>query len=200
MTGRWVSSFRTGTALISRVLRVAVSKVRMPRSQRMTSVVPCGKDIFGGHEELLDGRHHAPLEEDRAFSDLPHFLQKGEVLDVPGPDLENVAYSSTRSTSVVFMTSVTTGRPDFSRAFFRSFEPIFLHPLEAVRGGAGFVGPAPQDHAPPFFHGNIGALHELLFALDGTGTGHDDEFRPADLHIPDRTIVFPSRDSRLASL
>ena len=36
ITGRWVSFLRTGTALRSRVKRVAVSKVRMPRSQSTT--------------------------------------------------------------------------------------------------------------------------------------------------------------------
>ena len=34
-------SFSTGTAAMSQVLRVAVSKVRMPRSQRMTFGLPC---------------------------------------------------------------------------------------------------------------------------------------------------------------
>ncbi len=40
MTGRWLSSFTKGTASIARVLRVASSKVRMPRSQRMTFGLP----------------------------------------------------------------------------------------------------------------------------------------------------------------
>src|ERR1700736_4925922 len=40
ITGRWLSSLRTGTAEMSQVLRVAVSKVRMPRSQRSTFELP----------------------------------------------------------------------------------------------------------------------------------------------------------------
>ena len=39
-TGRCESFFTTGTALRSRVKRVAVSKVRMPRSQRITFGLP----------------------------------------------------------------------------------------------------------------------------------------------------------------
>ena len=40
ITGRWDSRWATGTALMSRVLRVAVSKVRMPRSQSTMSRLP----------------------------------------------------------------------------------------------------------------------------------------------------------------
>ncbi len=40
MTGRSVSSRATTTALTSSVLRVRVSKVRMPRSQSTTSSLP----------------------------------------------------------------------------------------------------------------------------------------------------------------
>jgi NADH-quinone oxidoreductase subunit E len=39
-TGRWESSLRTGTAAISRVKRVLVSKVRMPRSHKTTLGLP----------------------------------------------------------------------------------------------------------------------------------------------------------------
>ena len=38
--GRWLSFLTTGIAEMSNVLRVAVSNVRMPRSQRMTSLLP----------------------------------------------------------------------------------------------------------------------------------------------------------------
>ena len=41
MTGRWVSCLSIGTALMSSVLRVYVSKVRMPRSHSMTRSLPC---------------------------------------------------------------------------------------------------------------------------------------------------------------
>ena len=40
ITGRCVSFLSMGTAERSRVFRVAVSKVRMPRSQRMTFSLP----------------------------------------------------------------------------------------------------------------------------------------------------------------
>jgi hypothetical protein len=38
--GRWLSFSTTGMAEMSRVLRVAFSKVRMPRSQRITCWLP----------------------------------------------------------------------------------------------------------------------------------------------------------------
>ena len=40
ITGRWVYCFKRGTAEMSRVLRVSVSKVRMPRSQSITCQLP----------------------------------------------------------------------------------------------------------------------------------------------------------------
>ena len=40
MIGRWLVACTTGTAEMSRVLRVLGSKVRMPRSQRTTSRLP----------------------------------------------------------------------------------------------------------------------------------------------------------------
>ncbi len=40
MTGRWLSCFTTGTELMSRVLAVRVSKVRIPCSPRTTFVLP----------------------------------------------------------------------------------------------------------------------------------------------------------------
>ena len=39
--GRTLSFFTTGTAVMSSVKRVDVSNVRIPRSQRMTFVLPC---------------------------------------------------------------------------------------------------------------------------------------------------------------
>ena len=40
ITGRWVSFFSTGMAAMSRVARLSVSKVRMPRSHRITCRLP----------------------------------------------------------------------------------------------------------------------------------------------------------------
>ena len=72
--GRCVNSFNAGMAAMSQVLRVAVSKVRMPRSQRITSGFPWATtysaDISNSFMVLLiprfsrTGRPHFP----RAFS------------------------------------------------------------------------------------------------------------------------------------
>ena len=40
ITGKWESCFNMGTADMSRVFRVQVSKVRIPRSQRITCSLP----------------------------------------------------------------------------------------------------------------------------------------------------------------
>src|SRR2546422_5090839 len=54
-TGRCESRFTTGTALRSRVKRVAVSKVRMPRSQRITCGLPPRSEE---HTSELQSRLH----------------------------------------------------------------------------------------------------------------------------------------------
>ena len=78
-----------GTAFRSSVLRVIVSKVRMPRSQRMTWVLPRGDDVLGRHQQLLDGGAHAALEQ-HGLAQLAHRLQQREVLHVARADLEDV--------------------------------------------------------------------------------------------------------------
>jgi acyl-CoA dehydrogenase len=56
--GRWLSFFTTGIADTSNVLRVAVSNVRMPRSQRMTSGLPPARmySAESSHSSMVAGR------------------------------------------------------------------------------------------------------------------------------------------------
>ena len=73
----------------SSVLRVAVSNVRMPRSQRMTWVLPAVEQVLGGEQPLLHRRREAPLQQHRP-AHLPQRAQEREVLHVPRADLEHV--------------------------------------------------------------------------------------------------------------
>src|SRR6266511_1271404 len=77
ITGRCVSSFRTATAARSRVKRVAVSKVLMPRSQRMIRSFPSlatYSAAIGEQDEAL----HA------AGADLDHVRDLDDRLDLAG--------------------------------------------------------------------------------------------------------------------
>ena len=64
-TGRWVSCFRTGTALRSSVFLVAVSKVRIPLSQSITSRFP------------LDMIYSADISHSLIVADIPRFSSTG---------------------------------------------------------------------------------------------------------------------------
>ena len=52
-------------ALMSVVLRVSFSKVRMPRSQSITLRVALRQDVFGRHQQFFDGGAQAALEQHR---------------------------------------------------------------------------------------------------------------------------------------
>ena len=78
-----------GSPTMSSVLRVAVSKVRMPRSHSTTLWLPLRHDVLGRHQQLRDRRRQAALEQHRTL----HAAQLGEqreVLHVARADLQHV--------------------------------------------------------------------------------------------------------------
>src|ERR1017187_2252255 len=83
MTGRCDRSRTTTTADRSRVLRGALSKVRMPRSQRITCWLPCAATYSAAAS-------HSPMVLDRPVN-LAELAQQCEVLHVARADLEDVA-------------------------------------------------------------------------------------------------------------
>src|SRR5699024_2689341 len=114
-TGRWVFSWMMGTADRSRVLRVYFSKVRMPRSQRMTFSLPPAM-IYSAlmiHSSMVVHRPRlsrtglcmkrglcntieewimsaqAPLEQN-GLVHLAHRLEQLEVLHIARADLDHV--------------------------------------------------------------------------------------------------------------
>ena len=122
ITGRWVSSLRTGTALMSRVLRVAVSKVRIPRSQRMTCSFPSER-MYSADMRSSSIVVIIPRLRRTGLRQWPTFLRRAKFWTFRAPIWRMSLYSSTRSTSVVFITSVTTGIPTLSPTFLRSLSP-----------------------------------------------------------------------------
>lgn len=68
--GRWLSSLTKGMMLRSRVFRVAVSKVRMPRSQRMTLGLPLER-MYSAAERNSSRRAERPRLRSMGFWSLP---------------------------------------------------------------------------------------------------------------------------------
>ena len=66
MTGRWLVACTTGTAEMSRVLRVAGSNVRMPRSHRTTSRLP------------RRAMYSAAISHSSSVADMPRFSSTGQ--------------------------------------------------------------------------------------------------------------------------
>ena len=89
MTGRWVRSRSTGTAVRSSVLRVDGSKVRMPRSHRTTLGLPAARMYSAAisHSSIVADRPRLSSTGCRLLADR---LEQHEVLHVPGADLEHV--------------------------------------------------------------------------------------------------------------
>ena len=71
MTGRWVSFFSTGIALRSSVKRVEVSKVRMPRSQRITLGLPAAR-MYSADSRNSSMVVAMPALEQHRLADLAH--------------------------------------------------------------------------------------------------------------------------------
>ena len=69
--------------------RVAVSNVRIPRSHRITALVALLEDVVGGHEQLVERRGQAALEQHR-LAELARDLEQRVVLHVARADLHDV--------------------------------------------------------------------------------------------------------------
>ena len=143
-TGRCVSDFRTGTAFRSSVLRVIVSKVRMPALAERHLVVAARDDVLGGHEPLLDGGGRAALQQHR-LADLPELLQEREVLHVARADLEDVGVLGDHRERLDVH---HLGHDLEARLLARQgeqLEALLGEPLELVGAGARLVGAAAEE-------------------------------------------------------
>ena len=129
-TGRCVSFLSTGTALRSSVKRVAVSKVRMPRSHRMTLGLPPAST------------YSADSSHSWIVVDMPRLRSTGLPVSATRRSSEKFcmlrapiwrmsACSATSSTLSGSMTSVMTGSPVSRRASASSFSPSASSPWKA---------------------------------------------------------------------
>ena len=78
----------------------------------------------------------------------------------------------------------------------QELQPLHAHPLERVGRRAGLVRPAPQ-HLRARRRDRLGGSEQHLLALDGAGTRHHADLRPADGH-PVAEVDHARRPARLA--
>ena len=183
MIGRWVRRRSRGMALRSRVKREEVSKVRMPRSQSMTSGVAAGQDVLGAHEPLVDGVAHAALEQD-GFLAGADLAEERVVLGVAGADLQDVGVIDDELDLAGIQDLGNDGQAGGFAGLGQELEARFAHALEAVGGAARLVGAAAQHPGAGAGHVGGGGSH-LLGALDGAGAGHDGDGAVADFDAAD---------------
>jgi len=126
-------------------------------------VIAFAQDVFGGHQELVEGGGHAALEEDGFFG-AAGALEQREILHVAGADLDNVG---------VFFDEVEAfvvdGFGDDAEAVVladlrENFEAVFAEALKTVRGSARFVGAATEKFYAGFLDAFSGG-EALLFGF-----------------------------------
>ena len=178
MIGRWLVACTTGTAEMSRVLRVLGSKVRMPRSQSTTSRLPRWATYSAAisHSSIVEviprlsstGLPHSPT----AWSS-PKFA----MLRVPICSMS--ACSATIFTSRASTISVTIGSPVTSRTSERISRPFTPSPWKAYGEVRGLNAP-PRSSRRAGGLGHLGRLEGLLGGLDGARAGDEGERLGAD--------------------
>ena len=89
ITGSWVRSLSTGTAARSSVKRYAVSKVRIPRSHRMTASLPSLSTYSAAMQQLVE-RAGQPALDAAPAARCARPRSAGVVLHVAGADLDDV--------------------------------------------------------------------------------------------------------------
>ena len=142
--------------------------------------VALGHDVLHGHEPLIQGGVHAPLQHDGPVH-RPGPAQQGVILHVAGADLDDVGVLGHLLQGVVVHGLGDDEEPGFLAHLVQDFKPRFPHALVAVRRGAGLVGAAPE-YLGPLGLDQAGDGEGLGFAFDGAGPGHDHEAAVPDGH------------------
>ena len=136
------------------------------------------KNVFRREEELLQGGHHPPFEQD-GLARFAYGVQQAVVLHIASSDLEDVGVLSHQGhllRSHHLGDDSQAGLLPYLGQYLQSLLP---QALEAVGRGAGLEGPAAQDFDPGLLD-RPGHLPHLLPALHGAGAGHDHHLPPPD--------------------
>ena len=181
MIGRWLVACTTGTAEMSRVLRVLGSKVRMPRSQSTTSRLPRWATYSAAisHSSMVAVM---PRLSSTGLPALADGLEQAEVGHVAGADLEHVGVlGDDRDVAGVDDLGDDRQAGDLADVG-EDLEALHAEALEGVRRGARLVGAAAQQRGAGGL-GHLGGLEGLLGRLDGARAGDEGERVRADRHL-----------------
>ena len=142
-------------------------------------LVALGHDVLGAHDELLEGVGETALEQDRFFL-TAYSLEQFEVLHIAGAHLDEVYVLEERQMFGVHDLG-DDGRAGGTAGQLEQVETLAAHPLKGVGGSAGLERTAAQQGSTGCLDA-LGAVGDLLLALDAAGAGDDGEAAAADLH------------------
>ena len=142
-------------------------------------LIALGHDVLGAHDELLKGVGEAALEQDRFFL-TAYSLEQFEVLHIAGAHLDKV-YVLKEGQMFGVHDLGDDGGAGGTAGQLEQVETLAAHPLEGVGGSAGLERTAPQQGSAGCLDA-LGAIGDLLLALDAAGAGDDGKAAAADLH------------------
>ena len=168
---------------MSNVLRVAVSNVRMPRSHRITSLLPplSTYSAESSHSSIVA---EMPRFSSTGLRACPSSRSSVKFCMLRAPTWKMSAYLSISSIWLTSITSVTSARFSAVAASRSMLQPFFAEALEAVRRAARLERAAAEDLRAGAPH-RRGRRAHLLLALGRARTGHHDDFVAADAHVAD---------------
>ncbi len=146
-------------------------------------VVTEGEEVFGGHEQFLDGGGHAAFEED-GFSESSGSFEEGEVLHVAGADLENVGGVGDSLEGVCVHDLGDDSEVEEAFDFDEDIEPFLFEAAEGVGGGSGLECAAAEEFCASGGD-EFGGFQGHFVVFDGAGPGDDGAGPIADLLASD---------------
>ena len=178
--------------------RVEVSKVRMPRSQRMTfGLPPLSTYSADSSHSWIDV--DMPRLSSTGLPTAPTLRSSEKFCTLRAPICKISACSATTSTLSGSITSVMIGSPVSRRASARSLSPSSSRPWNAYGDVRGLNAPPRSTAAPAAF---TRVATSSTCSRDSTehGPAMTTIFRPPMPTLPTCTTLLALRTSRLASL
>ena len=147
------------------------------------------QDVLGRHQQVLDRRAHAPLQQDGRAGPAD-LLEQVEVLHVPRADLDDVgvALDEVDLAGVHDLGDDRHAEPLAGR--LEDLEAVLAEPLEAVGAGPRLEGAAAEDVGAGVAD-RLGDLDQDRLALDGARAGDHGQVAAADLDpldLEDRVV------------
>ena len=142
-------------------------------------LVALGHDVLGAHDEFFQGVCQAALEQHRLFL-AAHGLEQLKVLHVAGTHLDEVHILEQGQVLGVHDLG-DDGGTGGAAGQLEQVQALAAHALEGVGRSAGLERTAAQQGSTGRLH-TLGAVGDLVLALDAAGARDDGKVAAADLH------------------